>query len=47
MQIACPKQEDIGTRRYRRCCKVEIQDIEIAKRFRVLLDNREGRWVIE
>jgi hypothetical protein len=43
MQIARPKQEDIGTRRYRRCYKIEIRDIKIAKRFRVLLDSRENR----
>jgi hypothetical protein len=43
MQIACPEQEDIGTRRYYRYYKVEIQDIKVVKRFRVLLDSREGR----
>jgi hypothetical protein len=43
MQITCPKQENINARRCRKYYKVEIRDIEVAKRFRVLLDSREGR----
>jgi hypothetical protein len=42
MQITRPKQEDISAGRYYRYYKIEIRDIKIAKRFRVLLDNREG-----
>jgi hypothetical protein len=43
MQIIYPEQEDISTRRCHKYYKIEIRDIKIAKWFRVLLDNREGR----